>query len=209
MGTTISTGHQDTIPEYAALLADTFAHDDITRSFFGPETEPAVAKKHLQHQFEALMRAYVMDCGVIDVARNDDGQLLGVALWLKPNPKPHIINQLKEIPTWWKTLPSLKSLPRIIRMSRIFNDAKPKQDHWFLADIAVSSAARGQGVGGALLEHRLHIIDQNPTLAYLEATTEAASKLYARHGFQHRETLDVDGTPCFTMVRLPHKRPNM
>jgi ribosomal protein S18 acetylase RimI-like enzyme len=52
-----------------------------------------------------------------------------------------------------------------------------------LAEIGVSSAARGFGVGTLLLEHRLELIDHTRDAAYLESSTERNRALYRRHGF--------------------------
>jgi ribosomal protein S18 acetylase RimI-like enzyme len=62
---------------------------------------------------------------------------------------------------------------------------RPPEPHWYLHDIGAGPEARGRGVGSALLEHRLGLVDQSGTaLMFLEATTPGSRRLYERFGFE-------------------------
>lgn len=185
------------IQQCIELLATTFSKDPNTQAFF---PEGADITPYLRHDFRATLRAYLPEHATLDVAMLSDAPstICGAALWLKPHPKPRLMRQLKALPERLKAVPSIRALPRIVRLGRIFQAAEPAQPYWYLSHIAVSPEARGQGVASALLEHRLQHIDGK---AYLEATSEASSRLYARHGFEPRDTLDIDGTACVTMLR--------
>lgn len=67
----------------------------------------------------------------------------------------------------------------------------------------MAPAARGRGVGSALLRHRLARIDgalpgRPGAPAHLEAKTAASRALHERHGFRLPEMLDLtaDGYPA-------------
>ncbi|MWJ20017.1 N-acetyltransferase, partial [Clavibacter michiganensis subsp. michiganensis] len=55
--------------------------------------------------------------------------------------------------------------------------------HWRLAEVGVGAAARGLGVGSALLAHGLARVDADGSAVYLESSTERNRALYLRNGF--------------------------
>lgn len=57
----------------------------------------------------------------------------------------------------------------------------PATPHLYLSVVATLPTARGRGLGGAMLAHRLA---DARLPAYLEASTEQSRALYLRHGFE-------------------------
>jgi ribosomal protein S18 acetylase RimI-like enzyme len=53
----------------------------------------------------------------------------------------------------------------------------------YLSSIATVPAARGRGLGTALLEESLQVVDQAYLPAHLESTNRRNVSLYQRHGF--------------------------
>lgn len=84
---------------------------------------------------------------------------------------------------------------------------RPDGPHWYLHDIATSPAVRGQGIGSRLLEHRLGLVDDTGLPVFLEATTVASARLYARFGFETIATVtELPGTRSFVMIRPARPR---
>lgn len=78
------------------------------------------------------------------------------------------------------------------------------EPHHHLALLAVEPSFQGRGLGSALLRHHHASLDGAGTAAYLEASSPADCDLYARHGYELRETFALpDGTLFLPMWRLP------
>jgi ribosomal protein S18 acetylase RimI-like enzyme len=80
---------------------------------------------------------------------------------------------------------------------------RPSEPHWYLAYIAVDPAHRGKGLGTALMNHSLDIIDRQQLPAYLESTNTANLSIYKRHGFALLAEVQVGNSP----MRYPVLRP--
>lgn len=76
--------------------------------------------------------------------------------------------------------------------------AHPKEPHWYLPLIGTDPGRQGGGFGSALLKHALAICDEQQLPAYLEATSPTNIRLYQRHGFEARGTIEVGGSPPIT-----------
>ena len=84
------------------------------------------------------------------------------------------------------------------------DDFHPDEPCWHLAFISVDPAQQNKGLGSALLEHTLRVIDQEKKLAYLESTNEANLTLYQRHGFELEGNIQAGNSlSLFPMIREP------
>jgi GNAT superfamily N-acetyltransferase len=76
---------------------------------------------------------------------------------------------------------------RALRAMRLNNRVSPKKDPgWFIiSELHVGPAARGQGIGGQLLDFAESLARQGGagTMALHTLTTNPARRLYERHGF--------------------------
>lgn len=174
--------------EVAALLGAGFAADPlITRMVPG---DPGGRRFRLTRLYRDLL-AHPWSGQVVDLAVRDgsggDGEVVGAAVWTAPVREP--------AQDRWAGLATAVRVLRTLgwtgargwrRMEHAFEAAQPSAPHWYLGDVVVSEAARGEGVGSALLEHRLRAVDAERADAYLEATTEGSARLYARFGFEPR-----------------------
>lgn len=80
----------------------------------------------------------------------------------------------------------------------------PSEPHWHLPLIATEPRWQGQGLGNALLRHRLAVCDQQGLTAYLEATSERSVPLYQGLGFEALGTIQVGASPPIVpMLRRP------
>ena len=80
----------------------------------------------------------------------------------------------------------------------------PAEPCWYLPQIAADPVRQGQGLGSALLAHRLRLIDAERAPAYLESSNPANIPLYRRHGFEVIGEIRAGSSPAmYPMLRLP------
>lgn len=132
-----------------------------------------------------MFRAEMHTCGLehVDVALADDDEVVGVAVWGAPERELRRSTAIRWAAVSARAL-GLHGLWVGHRYDRALDRLRPSTPHWHLLDIATAAAARGQGVGSALLTHRLKALDQAGHAALLEATSDASRRLYASHGFE-------------------------
>ena len=150
--------------------------------------------------FEAALRSGPLLTGAVDVARLEPGgPIVGIGAWEGPT-SPGLWPQLREIPTWLRVI-GLRNLPNAGASIAAMGRHRPTFKHWYLSDIAVSPAAQGHGVGGALITHRLAAVDAQHQPAYLEATTDGSARLYERYGFERTATIELKNASAIAMLR--------
>jgi GNAT superfamily N-acetyltransferase len=125
----------------------------------------------------------VLDSGTVLIAADDDGRLAGVSVW-----------ELVDAPA-----PATAAPPDDV--ASFFERLYGEYAHWYLQQMVVTPAARGRGLGAAMLRHQLDRIDAGGLGAYLEASTPRNQRLYERHGFQ------TMGEPIMLPERGPSLRP--
>jgi GNAT superfamily N-acetyltransferase len=78
-------------------------------------------------------------------------------------------------------------------------------EHHHLAILAVRPDRQGQGTGTALLDAHHAVLDEEGTVAYLEASDERTRRIYLRHGYADYGTpIQLPGGPCmYPMLRRP------
>jgi GNAT superfamily N-acetyltransferase len=122
----------------------------------------------------------------------------GAALWLPPGVGPDD-EALEHV-----ALGAI-SEPKRSQLLSIFDEmsaSTPQEPHWHLAFIGVDPYWHGQGIGSALLQHALSLIDEARRPAYLESSNPRNLSLYERHGFEVIREIRVRGAPpLFPMLR--------
>jgi len=121
-------------------------------------------------------------------------------------------------PGQWKETPAAmaRAMPAALNLFRgrilvalgflsTMEKAHPRApEHWYLAILGTDPDHQGTGVGSALLAPVLERCDAEGTPAYLESSKLSNVAFYARHGFEERETLVIDGGPTmYPMWREP------
>lgn len=175
---TIRTATADDAPALGRLLGEAFRDDPAWAQFY---PDPATRAERLTAHYRRSVRRHPER---VDVA-TDDGRVVGALLW-EPPEAAGAGAAIRRVLT--QAIQSARSrLPggRGIRHTREVDSHRPPEPHWYLHDIGAGPEARGRGVGTALLEHRLGLVDQSGTaLMFLEATTPGSRRLYERFGFE-------------------------
>lgn len=187
------------------LLTDVFLVDPLMSAIAGVAPDPRAALEHL-HRVE-LSATYLnpeYSGAMVDLAVDDAGHLIGVALWDAPAGPfgPH-----DETPARLD-LNLLGEAWELCLLDGAMCEAKrPQEPHWYLYMIAVAPHARGTGTGAALLRRGLERVDADVTAAHLEATTRRAASFYERHGFVDSAILNSEGRlPTYWAMTRPKRR---
>lgn len=93
---------------------------------------------------------------------------------------------------------------RFAMLGEAFHRRSPKMRHMYLDFLCVSPQHQRHHLGGALLDHRLAMLDRERIPAYLVASTARSVGLYMRKGFTyHGLPLELpDGGPTvYPMIR--------
>ncbi|MFV0429698.1 MAG: GNAT family N-acetyltransferase [Arachnia sp.] len=166
----------------AAALGAAFAEDPLLAKMV-PGDDRA---RRLSTLFDAQLRASDPAWLRVDIALDGD-TVVGAALWHTP-----------QHPRRYQRLAGLRQLPRAARAARWsgitrllttrndFAEHRPLIQHWYLEDIGVPPGRQGGGLGRGLLDRGLARVDADAQIAYLEATTDSARRLYERAGFEVR-----------------------
>ena len=125
--------------------------------------------------------------GCTDVALLD-GEPVGAAFWDPPGFRAPAWRQVASIPFYARAF--RRHLRRGAALESLMHQARPPERFWYLAGIG--SVRRGEGIGTALLRHRLGRVSEP---AYLESSKRANIPLYERFGFELRDPLRLPGGP--------------
>ncbi len=165
----------------AAVLVS--SHGDYP-AFAAVFPEPERRRRALAPFFQATV-GDAMRAGVAHGARGNAGQLLGVALWLPPGAsRLSASRKLRLIPAMTRVFVAAPtSFPTFARYGSNVERAHPPEPHWYLVVLGVRPDAKRQGVGSALLETGLRLVDSAGAACYLETSDGANVPFYERFGF--------------------------
>ncbi|MGI5213384.1 GNAT family N-acetyltransferase [Plantactinospora sp. CA-290183] len=99
--------------------------------------------------------------------------------------------------------------PRFLVLDDAFDSAAPAMPRHHLAFLAVHPTRQGEGIGAALLDRHHSLLDVLGLPASLDASSEAAARLYRRLGYEGEEPVFLPdaGPPFWPMVRPPQPLP--
>ena len=107
------------------------------------------------------------------------GEFCAVALWLPPGTEPDgdaITTVLTE-----SVAPAQHD--DMFSVLEQMDAAHPTHPHWYLPWFGVDAALQGRGLGGALMEYCLGVVDESHFPAYLETPNPRNVSFYERNGF--------------------------
>jgi len=184
--------------EVVRILARAFDRDPVAKFLLRQDAKRARA---YELAFGAFFRHAVLPHREAWI--HDDG---GVALWTPPEKWNVGLGQLIVM---GPSLLGAVGITRAVFAARAGNRVQakhPTKPHWYLFAIGVDPEKQGRGIGSELLREMLVKCDAEKSAAYLEASTEANARLYARHGFEVTEEVRMtpDAPPVRLMWREPH-----
>jgi ribosomal protein S18 acetylase RimI-like enzyme len=123
-----------------------------------------------------------------------DDALRAVALWMPPGGwNLPLGTQLAMLPTLARVV-GPRRLLRIAKVSAAIEEGRPDA-HWYLALVGTSPAARGSGLGSAVVEAGLALARADGVPALLETSNASNVRWYERFGFAIRRRLEPAGAP--------------
>jgi GNAT superfamily N-acetyltransferase len=168
-------------------MAAAFDDDPVTRWL-------VPAGRSLEPLFAAHSRWSHSAPGCTDLALVH-GEPVGAAFWDPPGFHVSVLRQLAALPFYVGAL--RRHLGRGATVESYMRRARPAEEFWYLA--GVGAVRRGEGIGSALLRHRLETVT-GP--AYLESSKQENIALYERFGFELREPISLpDGPDLWPMWR--------
>jgi ribosomal protein S18 acetylase RimI-like enzyme len=191
----------------ARLLARAF----LDEGFFGwmcEGLEEDVAVRAMTPWFRGWLRSYV-GAGTVFSARLD-GELVGVAIRNPPGTYPP--------PGWAGVVLTSRIVRGVLRMAlstrralkmpdaaKVIGSREPHEPFWHLAWIGVAREHRRRGVGAALADETMRVIEERPALAWLLTFGPHTRRLYEARGFVvEGEIQPVPGGPVgWTLRREP------
>jgi ribosomal protein S18 acetylase RimI-like enzyme len=187
----------------AALLTDAFVNEDGLNYWL----KQGRAKERARSSFfHIAVRNAIHPQRALWVAE-EGGARLGAAIWLPPGCKAFDFTPLQEL----ALTPRFLSIAGFAGMARAQDLGKrlakhhPSVPHAHLSFLGVHSSAQGRGVGSAILKQTLTALDEESTVAYLEASTERNVALYQRHGFEVTGEFELPRLRFWCMTRLPRR----
>ncbi|HEY6464128.1 MAG TPA: N-acetyltransferase, partial [Polyangiaceae bacterium] len=184
------------------VLARAFADDPLACfAVRSDDRKPAA----LATVFDVAFRRWTLPAGAVWIAEGGQDRggggtgAAGAALWAPPG----TWHPMRAWPDAFRLGAAVgwTRLPRVLRGIGRVDGKHPRDPHWYLFAIGVDPDHQGRGVGSALLHAALAECDRQGAPAYLEASTEANARLYARHGFRLVEAVDVeDGGPTARLM---------
>lgn len=182
----IRTGTLEDVPSVGALMALAFATDPFVRWIL-PDPHDFVTGS-LTHA--GITTAPAFEMGTVYMI----GDAFGAAVWVAPGA---MFERKDEAVDGSAAMPD--EMAKLIQKSEVY---RPSEPHWYLAYIAVDPVHRGKGLGTALMNYSLDIIDCQRMPAYLVSTNAANLSIYKRHGFELLAEVRVGNSP----IRYPMLR---
>lgn len=182
------------ISKMSFLLARAFATDPTITHGVGADS------RRLERFFRAELSLRYGGRAELDVLE-EDGEILGVGIWVGPKVKIPSILHPRLAPVYSKILG--KRYLSQVRSNLLDSRYEPRFPHWLAHIVAVDPDAQGRGIGGALLRHGLARAAGSPV--YLEATTPGSAALYQRHGFIPLGHFGTNPVQLQTAMWRPHE----
>ena len=158
-----------------ALLVRAFETDPLGQWLF-----PDVSVRHKKHA--ELFQTAIEESVLVDIC--DDKS--GIAIWQKvEDASSHLEDRDDETP--------LLEKPPAAQFFRMVDDNAPSAPHYYLSFLAVDALKKGTGAGGALLKHRLPLLDSKVALW---TGNEANVTFYEKYGFKLHAKCPFDVGAC-------------
>ncbi|MCP2278818.1 GNAT family N-acetyltransferase [Nocardia amikacinitolerans] len=143
-----------------------------------PEVAEAFRSEHAPRLVERALRE-----DEVWLAGTDD-EIWAVSLWQKVTSADRVRAEAAEARAMAAAVPNVRPLERLVAVTALLAEHHPREfPHRYLQAIVTVPEHRGKGAGGAILADRIKAYSDASETAFLEASTERSSRLYARNGF--------------------------
>jgi len=192
------------VREAAALSARAYRNDPFFAYVYA--TAP-----YRERSIENLHRAVFAPRSVMRrtvVARDLDGVIVGVALWVAPGGfPPSLTEQLRQTPRNVLALRGHRgALARGMSYQHQVLASHPREAHWYLWSLTVDPSVQGHGIGTQLVVEGLQVADHDHVGVHLETQNPDNLGFYERFGFTRSHVVQPLPTapPLFAMWRNAH-----
>jgi len=141
-------------------------------------------------------------------ARDPDGRLVGVSVWLPPGEYPlPVASQLRQMLGAGRAMVLRpKAMVDGLRYILAIDKAHPKDELWYLLLLVVDPSVQRGGIGARLQQEGLDSADKDGLDCYLETQKPENLMYYRRFGYEVAEELHpVRGGPPLWTMRRPCK----
>ncbi|WP_280479857.1 GNAT family N-acetyltransferase [Nocardia cyriacigeorgica] len=112
-------------------------------------------------------------------------EVWAVSIWQHVTSMDRFVAEAEEARAMREQMPELSIARRLDAVMSLLAAEHPREiPHRYLQVIVTVPEHRGKGAGAAILADRLPVFTAERIPAFLEASTERSSRLYARHGFE-------------------------
>jgi ribosomal protein S18 acetylase RimI-like enzyme len=169
------------------VLTDAFVTDPVLSWLLPPEVRRQ--RQRMRATWRFTTRAFLRQHK--HVALTEAGA--GAALWAPPATwAPSTRQQITQFLPFVRIFGA--SMGKASRFASEVTSRHPRSPrHWYLYAIGTHTGAQGRGIGSALLQDRLEVLDRDGVPAYLESSNIRNVPLYQRHGFEVTDEVTISG----------------
>ena len=189
------------IPALSRLLAEAFHHNAVV-SWMIPREK--ARRRILPHLYAAMLRREYLARGVVDVVEAN-GVVVGAALWNVPGAAPSSTSeQLRQLPETLSIL-RLEALTSARRFGAVasLEQRRPRQPHWYFANLAVHPDVQRRGISRALMHAGLRRADASRRPTYGDLTAPYFAGRLQAAGFRLLDPVELSGAPPVRPVWRP------
>ncbi|MFE3444039.1 GNAT family N-acetyltransferase [Nocardia sp. NPDC059180] len=112
-------------------------------------------------------------------------EIWAVSIWQHVTSADRFVAEAEQTRALLEQVPDLSLMRRLTVLTALLAEEHPREfPHEYLQVIVTVPEHRSKGAGAAILADRLKVYTDEQVPAFLEASTERSSRLYARHGFE-------------------------
>ena len=188
----------------ARILAESFLTENFFKFMF-EGVEPAKQIRATLPWFRTWIKVF-SDQGEIHTARVD-GQLAGVAVRMPPGGFPP--RGMRKVRFMFGIITSVLRMAltssralKFPKVAGIIGSLEPEEPFWHMAWIGVVPEYRGKGVGAALADESVRLIDSGNAPGWFITFGPNTRALYERRGFVlEKEVVPIPGCPVMWSMR--------
>lgn len=170
---TIRPIHVDEISSVATLLANAY-YDDL---FFHWCVADENDRLSIVSEYYKI---YLQSKGcIVHIAENSEQKIIGATVWLPHDAEESMYEEIEKAV-------GKKYAPYFAEVAEKSHANEPKNTPFYqLVGFGVDESAQGQGIGQALLQYQLEILDKLGIPTYLEASSEfTGAGVYGKFGYE-------------------------